>query len=144
MINNVISNVDFVKILHFCKKNNILYQFVDDKGNFLERCPSISDLVDDLGTILIYVIERDLEYFQYGNWVITWKNKKKSMTSGNEAESLEVIFSLDRVFIMNDSDSNRIKTLEEMLNVAIENEEFEQASKLKEKIDELLKNENDE
>lgn len=118
-----------------------------------------SDIKNELKCLLKYVIENDLSELIYGYWMIFWNNAEWTEESLNqlmeqyddeeEAEfeeivldsTLEVIYSPQRVLTIEnsqyknnkfeDSDENK---LEIMFKKAIDNEQYELASKIKEVI----------
>lgn len=119
---------------------------------------SKSDLKNELKGLLKYVIENDLAELIYGYWMIFWNNAEWSEESINQLRdqyegededfdeivldsTLEVIYSPQRVFAIENSQLKNSKSedsdmnkLESMLKKALDNEQYELASKIRDVI----------
>lgn len=119
-----------------------------------------SDLKNELKGLLKYVIENDLAELIYGYWMIFWNNAEWSEESINQLReqyeeededpdlgdiildsTLEVIYSPQRIFAIENSQLKNIKSedsdinkLESMLKKALDNEQYELASKIRDVI----------
>jgi len=123
------------------------------KKNFSEELNK-NDYKSELKSLLKYVIENDISELIYGPWVIFWFNKEWDLEIEDEEEeeedmgidpkigsSLEVIYSPQRICLVSLSDRNDYKIeesdfdrLENMLKKAIDSEQYELASKLRDVI----------
>lgn len=121
------------------------------KRNFSEDI-SKNEYKAELKSLLKYVIENDISELIYGPWVIFWFNYEWDLNSEEEemeeedtdpqlGSSLEVIYSPQRICLVSlagksdykieDSDFDR---LQNMLKKAIDSEQYELASKLRDVI----------
>jgi len=124
-INSIIHSIDWRKIKTYHKKLNITWEFEVDK-QIVERVPTVNELKDDLKKILEHMCSENLNYISYGNWVIFWENKESSKTG-----DIRVIFRLAD-FIFESSDSH--ERLQSALSQALENEDYESASKIRDEL----------
>ena len=119
-----------------------------------------NDIKGELKTLLLYAIENDIAELFYGPWMIFWVNGEwieirddengndddpvdegeiKSGINVNLQSSLEVIYSPQRIHIIGNSakneasqDESDISKLETMLKKALDTENYEVATKIKE------------
>jgi hypothetical protein len=114
---------------------------------------SKNDYKAELKTLLKYVVENDVSELVYGPWVIFWFNSEWDLDIGGDEEdesedmeiqigsSIEVIYSPQRICLSNvvgksdymieESDFDR---LDNMLKKAIDSENYELASKIRDVI----------
>lgn len=119
-----------------------------------------ADIKSELKTLLKYAIQNDIAELFYGPWMIFWVNGEwieiqrseegddeeednlghdtKSAINVNFDSSLEVIYSPQRIHIVGNSDKNDLShdesdvtRLEAMLKKALDSENYELASKIK-------------
>ena len=119
------------------------------KKNFSEEITK-NEYKAELKTLLKYVVENDISELTYGPWVIFWFNSEWDLDIEEDEEdeiesqlgsSVEVIYSPQRICLANvmgkldykieESDFDR---LENMLKKAIDSEQYELASKLRDVI----------
>ena len=113
----------------------IKWQFEEKDGHLIERFPTISELKDELRTLLIFVVTKNIKTFDYSNWIILWINEEDAQADGLSGAKLEAIFSLENCFVLdNDPDVDTLLLLENKLESAIKNEKYEEAAKLRDKI----------
>lgn len=128
-----------------------------------------NDIKSELRGLLKYVVENDYAELIYGYWMIFWNNaewaeedlKKIKEEMGDDEDavdlseisidnSLEVIYSPQRTFIIearksdgsSDIEDRDVANLESMLKKALESEQYELASKIRDVI-KLQKNQTD-
>jgi len=128
-----------------------------------------NDIKNELKCLLKYVIENDYSELIYGYWMIFWNNsewaeadlKKIQEEMDDEDDpidigeisidnSLEVIYSPQRTFIIearkadgsSENDDKDVASLESMLKKALESEQYELASKIRDVI-KIQKNQTD-
>jgi len=119
-IGRIINTIQWKKIKGYHKKLNILWEFTYDK-EIIQRIPSISELKDELRSIFKHMIDENLNYISYGNWIIFWDKET------GEVGDIRVIFRLAD-FQFEENPSNNKETLEKALKEAIENEDYEYAA----------------
>jgi hypothetical protein len=119
------------------------------KKNFSEEITK-NEYKAELKTLLKYVVENDISELTYGPWVIFWFNSEWDLDIEEDEEdeiesqlgsSVEVIYSPQRICLANvmgkldykieESDFDR---LENMLKKAIDSENYELASKIRDVI----------
>jgi hypothetical protein len=100
----------------------------------------------ELKSLLKYVVENDVSELRYGPWMIFWFNGEWDLEEYEEEDSflgssIEVIYSPQRICLANIMGKNENKIeesdfdrLENMLNKAIDSENYELASKIRDVI----------
>lgn len=140
MINDVISNINWNRVKYFHQIFGIKWQFEEKSGSILERFPTVGELKEELRTLLKFVIEKNIKTLDYGNWLIYWTNEEDSLKNGSKGAKIEAIFSLEECFVIdNDPETESINILENKLEYAIQNEKYEDAAILRDKIKEKKK-----
>ena len=135
MTQNIVKSIDWNKIKYFHQVFGIKWQFEEKDGHLIERFPTISELKDELRTLLIFVVTKNIKTFDYSNWIILWINEEDAQADGLSGAKLEAIFSLENCFVLdNDPDVDTLLLLENKLESAIKNEKYEEAAKLRDKI----------
>lgn len=145
LVQDVVKAMDWNRIKYFHHVFGIKWQFNEEKeGYFTERYPTVSDLKDELVTLMRFVIERNTPVLSYGHWIILWKDEETSKKEGIEGARIEAIFSLaDSIAIESPDESiEMLDNVRKKMEEAITKEEYEKAAKLRDKI-ELLKRKND-
>ena len=122
LIEGVIASVDWIKILSYHKKLNILWEFKNDKEICL-RIPNIAELKEELRSLLWHMHTENLSYMSYANWVVFWED---------EGEDLDVR-AIFRVADFHYGKKQRIENIEEELKKALEREDYEKAAFLRDK-----------
>jgi len=103
----------------------------------VERFPTISELKEELRSLLKFAVSKNTRSLDYGNWLIFWTDEEAAKREGLESARLEAIFSLEETFVIDsDSDSDAVKVLENKLEEAVRMEKYEEAAKLRDKINE--------
>lgn len=137
MIQDVIKSINWNRIKYFHQIFGIKWQFEEKNGYIAERFPTISELKEELQTLLKFVINKNIKTLDYGNWLIFWTNEEDAYKEGFSGAKLEAIFFLEECFVIdNDSERDTISVLENKLELAIQNEMYEEAAKLRDKIKE--------
>jgi hypothetical protein len=120
------------------------------KKNYTEEITK-GEYKAELKTLLKYVVENDISEFIYGPWVIFWFNSEWDLDIEEDEEeiedeiqlgsSIEVIYSPQRICLSNISgkpdyriEESDFDRLENMLKKAIDSENYELASKIRDVI----------
>jgi hypothetical protein len=137
MIQEVIKTINWNRIKYFHQVFGIKWQFEEKEGHIIERFPTISELKEELRSLLKFTIENNTKTLDYGNWLIFWTDEETAKKEGLESARLEAIFSLEETFVIdNSSDDDAVKILESKLDEALREEKYEEAAKLRDKIKE--------
>lgn len=140
MIQEIVRSINWNRIKHFHQAFKIKWQFEEKDGHIVERFPTISELKEELRALLKFAISKNTRSLDYGNWLIFWTDEDAAAREGLSSARLEAIFSLEETFVIdNSSDDDAIKILESKLERAIEAERYEEAARLRDKIDERKK-----
>lgn len=123
-IDKVIHSIDWDKIKSYYHKLGIQWSYQNDNET-ISHSPSISELKEDLRSILLHMLEQDISYISYGNWIIFWDREEDNLGD------IRVIFRIaDFVF----EEDNISESLENKLAKAIENEDYEYAAIIRDEI----------
>lgn len=140
MIHEVIKTINWNRIKYFHQVFGIKWQFEERDGHIVERFPTISELKEELRSLLKFTVENNTKTLDYGNWLIFWTDEEAAKKEGITSARLEAIFSLEETFVIdNSSDDDAVKILESKLAEAVEEEKYEEAAKLRDKINERRK-----
>jgi hypothetical protein len=140
MIHEVIKTINWNRIKYFHQVFGIKWQFEERDGHIVERFPTISELKEELRSLLKFTIDNNTKTLDYGNWLIFWTDEEAAKKEGISSARLEAIFSLEETFVIDkSSDEDAVKILELKLAEAIEEEKYEEAAKLRDKIMERRK-----
>lgn len=122
---------------------------------------SKTDLKNELKTLIKYMVSNHIPQISYGHWIIYWINDEWDVDFSEEEDDeeeledveysfimepqLEVIYSPQRITLkgeasVSESDRREFVNLEDMLEKAIKNEDYELATKIRD----LIKNQNKE
>ena len=135
MIHEVIKTINWQRIKYFHQVFNIRWQFEEKEGHIVERFPTISELKEELKSLLTFAIAKNTKSLDYGNWLIFWTDETTAEREGLSSARLEAIFSLEETFVIdNDSDQDAMKVLENKLDDAIKGEKYEEAARLRDRI----------
>jgi excinuclease UvrABC nuclease subunit len=145
MIQEVIKTINWNRIKYFHQVFGIKWEFEEKEGYIVERFPTISELKDELRTILSFVIERNQKTLDYGNWLVFWTDEETAKQEGKPSAKLEAIFSLEDTCVVN-ADQNvstvSIEVLENKLKEALLEEKYEKAASLRDQIASLKRKAN--
>ena len=140
MVQEVVKSINWNRIKYFHQVFKIKWQFEEKDGNISERFPTIAELKDELRALLKFTIEKNMRTLDYGNWLIFWTDENRASKECLQSARLEAIFSLEETFIIdNSSDDDAIAVLESKLEDAVKAEKFEEAARIRDKIN-LKKN----
>lgn len=154
LVNDVLDSLEWDKIYEIYK---ILGYGVGEGTQSipgLKRIPSSKIIQDDirkeLETVIKFLIEDDIPEITYGNWVIYWinsswnfeiedENGEEDLDTLEVDSQLEVHFVPIKMWVVDKAEKNietkiDIEKLEEFLEDAIHNENYELAIKLREQI----------
>lgn len=135
MIQDVIKSINWNRIKYFHQVFGIKWQFEEKDGNLLERFPTVTELKEELRTLLKFAINKNIKTLDYGNWLIFWTSEEEAKKDGLSGAKLEAIFSLEECFVIDsDPDLDTVALLENKLEMAIQNEKYEEAAKIRDKI----------
>jgi len=121
----IIGMINWKKIKGYHKKLGILWEFPYDKET-VRRTPSISELKDELKSLLKHVYQENLEYISHGSWIIFWDRS----TTG--IGDIRVIFRLVDFHFEENTSSK--ESLTESLKKALEKEDYEYAAILRDSL----------
>ena len=140
MIQEVVKTINWSRIKYFHQVFGIKWQFEEKDGHIIERFPTISELKEELRSLLKFAITQNTKSLDYGNWLVFWTDEAAAEREGLSSARLEAIFSLEETFVIdNNSDEDAVKILENKLEDAVQNEKYEEAAKLRDKIIERRK-----
>ena len=121
-IDRIINAIDWRKIKDYHKKLGIYWEYVVDKET-VQKLPTIADLKEELRSIIRHMRDEKLNYISYGSWVIFWDRMDESIGD------IRVIFRLADFHF--EENRNSKESLEEALQKAIENENYEYAATIR-------------
>ena len=135
MIQEVVKTINWNRIKYFHQVFGIKWQIEEKSGHIVERFPTISELKEELRSLLSFAIQKNTRSLDYGNWLIFWTDEETAAKEGLTSARLEAIFSLEETFVIDSSDNDdAVKILESKLEEAIKNEKYEEAAKIRDKI----------
>lgn len=136
LVVEVVKSINWNRIKYFHHVFGIKWQFQEKEGYIAERFPTISDLKEELRTLLRFAMSKNTPVLEYGNWLILWTDEEHAKSQGMEGARLEAIFSLeDSIAIDNSSlHAESIEIAKEKLEEAISKEDYEKAAKLRDRI----------
>ena len=135
MIQEVVRSINWNRIKHFHQVFKIKWQFEEKDGYITERFPTVAELKEELRALLKFAILKNTKSLDYGNWLIFWTDEESAAKEGLNSARLEAIFSLEETFVIdNSSDDDAVKILESKLEKAITDERYEEAARLRDKI----------
>lgn len=139
MIQEVVKTINWNRIKYFHQVFGIKWQFEEKDGHMVERFPTISELKEELRSLLKFAITKNTRTLDYGNWLIFWTDENASEKEGLSSARLEAIFSLEETFVIDNNEGDAVKVLEDKLAEAVKKERYEEAARLREKISEKKK-----
>lgn len=143
MIQDVIKSINWNRIKYFHQVFGIKWQVEEKSGHLIERFPSIAELKEELRTLLKFAINKNTKTLDYGNWLIFWTSEEEARKNGLIGAKIEAIFSLEECFVIDsDPDLDTVDILENKLETAIQNEKYEEAAKIRDRINEKKQKQN--
>lgn len=121
----VIQRINWRNIKSYHKKLNISWEIEEDK-ELIFRIPTIAELKTDLRSIFQHMLEEDLHYISYGNWIIFWDREE------GVVGDIRAIFRLAE-FVFEEDKKSR-DALETALERAIEKEDYEYAARIRDEL----------
>jgi hypothetical protein len=118
----VIQSINWRNIKSYHKKLNIRWDMEYDK-EIISRIPNVAELKSDIRAIFEHMLEEDLHYISYGNWIIFWDREEENVGD------IRVVFRLAE-FVFEEDKTSR-NSLEKALEAAIEKEDYENAANLR-------------
>jgi hypothetical protein len=136
MIQDIVKGINWSRIRFFHQAFDIKWQFEEKDGYIVEKVPTIADLKDELRILLRYVILKDLETFDYGNWVIYWHSEERAKNTELGIARLEALFTIEDSISVETRgvDPLDIEKLKNNLDEAIKEERYEDAAKFRDKL----------
>ena len=139
MVQEVVKSINWNRIKYFHQVFGIKWQFEEKDGHIAERFPTIGELKEELKALLKFAINKNSKTLDYGNWLIFWTDEEAAAREGLSSARLEAIFSLEETFVIDSSkDDDAVKMLETKLDQAVKDEKYEEAAKLRDKINERI------
>lgn len=157
MINDVIEDLDWRMILGFYQKLDLTWYGKDllKKNSLQKRNPTIEELQNELRSVCRFAIQKGVEEYVYDNWTIIWLDpnncEEDEFFDDDFGCQLEVLFTPTRSLAFENSvefceeqeqithTEMEMVLLEDMLEKALKKEDYESASKYRDKILELKK-----
>lgn len=140
MIQEVVKSINWNRIKHFHQVFKIKWQFEEKDGHIAERFPTVAELKEELKALLKFAISKNTRSLDYGNWLIFWTDEEAAAREGLSSARLEAIFSLEETFVIDNSgDDDAVKILEGKLEKAIIDERYEEAARIRDKINQRRK-----
>jgi hypothetical protein len=137
MIQEVVKSINWNRIKYFHQVFKIKWQFEEKDGHITERFPTIAELKEELRALLKFAVTKNMRSLDYGNWLIYWTDEEQASREGLQSARLEAIFSLEETFVIDNSENDdAVKILEDKLEEAVKLEKYEEAAKLRDKINE--------
>lgn len=136
MVQDVVKAINWNRIKYFHHIFGIKWQFQEKEGFIAERFPTISDLKEELKTLLKFAMTKNTPVLEWGNWLIFWTNEDLAKRQGTEGARLEAIFSLEDSIALDSSslDLESIESTRMKLEEAVDKEDYEKAAKLRDRI----------
>lgn len=139
MIQEVVKTINWNRIKYFHQVFGIKWQFEEKDGHVVERFPTISELKEELRSLLKFAITKNTRTLDYGNWLIFWTDEAAAEREGLSSARLEAIFSLEETFVIDNNEDDAVKVLENKLEEAVKKERYEEAARLRDRISEKKK-----
>jgi len=136
MVQDVVKAINWNRIKYFHHIFGIKWQFQEKEGFIAERFPTISDLKEELRTLLRFAMSKNTPVLEYGNWLILWTNEDLAKKQGTDGARLEAIFSLEDSIALDTSsqDLESIEATRMKMEEAVNKEDYEKAAKLRDRI----------
>lgn len=135
MIQEIVKSINWNRIKYFHQVFKIKWQFEEKDGHINERFPTIAELKDELRALLRFTIDKNMRSLDYGNWLIFWTDESQAKREGLTSARLEAIFSLEETFVIDSGEEDAVKVLESKLEAAVQSERYEEAAKIRDKIE---------
>ena len=138
MSQEVVKSINWNRIKYFHQVFGIKWQFEEKDGYVVERYPTVSELKEELRTLIKFAIDKNQRELDYGNWIVRWTDDETAKLEGLESARLEAIFSLEETLVVDNQDEDLTLTaLNAKLEKAVTSEDYEQAAKIRDKISAL-------
>ncbi len=136
MVLDVIKGINWQRVKYFHSCFDIKWQFEEKEGHIMERYPTISELKEELRSLLKFVIERNARSLDYSNWIIFWTDEEAAKNEGLSGARLEAIFSLEETFVLDNmtEENNNEALIQAKLKEAIDKEQYEKAAQFRDKL----------
>lgn len=136
LIFTAIDKLDWQKIKYVHNVLNIKW-VSEEQGNVYEHEPSLEELREELFLIMKFVISKDIPILECGNWLVIWNNEERALISGYEGPRVEAFFIVAESYATERIEN--IDTLHQMLKDSLADENYENAAKIRDKINSLSK-----
>lgn len=136
LIFSVIEKLDWQKIKHIHNTLNIRW-ISEDQGDVYEHEPSLDELKEELFLIMKFVISKDIPILECGNWLIIWNNEERALINGYEGPRVEAFFVVVESYASECIEN--VDILQKMLKDSLDIENYENAAKIRDKINSLTK-----
>ena len=140
LIKEAVESIDWKKIMYFHNALNIQWQIEEDDGNIIERAPSEEEVRDELQQLLKFAVEKNLKVLDYGNWIVYWSDGETTKLDNIKGAVIEIIFSSDSYFVNTEDTKDTLDDLNKKMRIAIEEEDYESAALLRDKIKKIVHN----
>lgn len=139
MIQEVVKSINWNKIRYFHQVFQIKWSFEEKDGYIIERFPTVSELKEELRTLLEFAVKKNTPTLDYNNWLIYWTDEERAKQQGLDNCKLEVIFALAESFVIDNTkdDETAMNLLQKKLTTAISSEKYEEAAEIRDKISKL-------
>jgi len=136
LVQDVVKSVNWARVKYFHHVFGIKWQFQEKEGYVAERFPTISELKEELKTLLKFAIAKNTPVLEYGNWLIMWTDEDLAKKQGTEGSRLEAIFSLEDSIAIDSSaqEKESLDSIKQKLKEAVTKEDYEKAAKLRDRI----------
>jgi hypothetical protein len=136
LVQDVVKSINWNRIKYFHHVFGIKWQFQEKEGYIAERFPTVSDLKEELRTLLKFAVSKNTPVLEYGNWLILWTDEDMAKKQGSEGARLEAIFSLEDSIAIDTPEKNSedVENLRDKLEEAVTKEDYEKAAKLRDRL----------
>ena len=136
LVNDVVKSINWNRINYYHRVFGIKWQFQEKEGSIAERFPTVSDLKEELRTLLRFIMNKDTPVLEYSNWLILWTSEEMAKKQGTDSARLEAIFSLESSIAIDTSSKELegIDVVNKKMEEAVVKEDYEKAAKLRDKL----------
>jgi hypothetical protein len=142
-LDKALKKISWKTIYEYYKKSRIEWKFQDENDQEVYRLPTLEEIKDDLICAINFVFSRNLASMDYGNWIIYWTDQGTAEQLGMGGAQLEVLFVLTGALINKEEEfeSKEISnlTIEDNLQLALKNEDYELAARLRDQMNKTQK-----
>ena len=137
LIFSVIEKIDWQRIKYIHNVLNIKW-VSDDENEVYEHEPAINELKEELFIIMKFVVSKNIHILECGNWLVVWNDEARALKNGLEGPRLEAFFTIAESYATYSCEN--IELLQILLQNSIDDENYENAAKIRDKINSLSKN----